>query len=475
MSFIVFDIGLLICFAIFISIFLYIRRKNLKKEGLLLLYKTSWGIKLINCIGKKYQRTLKFLSYVAITLGYFLMAAMVYLLGKIAWIYIFNQDIVRAIKVPPIMPLIPYLPQVFKLDFLPPFYFTYWIVILAIIAITHEVAHGIFMRRYDINIKSTGFGFFPFFLPVFLAAFVEQDEKDMKTKSKFEQMAVLAAGTFANVLTAIFFFGIMWLFFSFAFTPVGTVFDSYAYSVVGVAGISMVNGIALANPSYEGILNTMNESGLNKIEAEEGSYVMTKSFLEQQENVEDYVLLYDDAPAINSELMGVITEINGVKTGSKEILGEELSKYAPGEEVKITTIIDEEVKEYNIVLGEHPEEAGRSWLGVGFSNQERSGVLGNVINWLSSFKKPNVYYEPKFEASKFIYDLLWWIALISLSVALVNMLPVGIFDGGRFFYLTVLAITKSKKIARRTFSFVTYLFLFLLLVMMVSWALSFLG
>ena len=33
-----------------------------------------------------------------------------------------------------------------------------------------------------IKVKTTGFGFFPFFLPVFLAAFVELDEKKMAKK-----------------------------------------------------------------------------------------------------------------------------------------------------------------------------------------------------------------------------------------------------------------------------------------------------
>ena len=75
-------------------------------------------------------------------------------------------------------------------------------MILAIVAIIHEFAHGIFMRKYKIHIKSTGFGFFPFFLPVFLAAFVEQDEKSMNKASIFQQKAVLAAGTFAKACLA---------------------------------------------------------------------------------------------------------------------------------------------------------------------------------------------------------------------------------------------------------------------------------
>ncbi len=62
---------------------------------------------------------------------------------------------------------------------------------------------------------------------------------------------------------------------------------------------------------------------------------------------------------------------------------------------------------------------------------------------------------------------------MSLSVALINMLPVGIFDGGRFFYLTILALTKSEKIAKRSFVFLTQFFIFLLLLLLIFWGISF--
>jgi len=274
MNFIKYDIILLILFVLFVSLFLYRNRKNLKRDGLLFLYKTKWGIKLIDKTAKKFPKTLKNLSYVSIGVGYLLMAGMLYLFGKIVWVYISAPEIVREIKVPPITPLIPYLPQAFKLDFLPPFYFIYWIVVLAVIAISHEFAHGIFMRRYNIKIKSTGFGFFPFFLPIFLAAFVEQDEKSMVKASRFQQKAVLAAGTFANILTAILFFAIMILFFSLAFSPAGVSFENpygmenYAYGIVGIGNITAINGTQLLNPSYQGILNSIKDEKMQKIEME---------------------------------------------------------------------------------------------------------------------------------------------------------------------------------------------------------------
>ncbi len=472
MKFMMYDIGLLVIFVIFIGIFLYRKRKNLKKEGFLLLYRTSWGMKIIDKIGKKFTKTLSFLSYVVIGLGYLLMVFIIYMFGKIVWVYVLNPEIVRAIKIPPIMPLIPYLPQVFKLDFLPPFYFTYWILIIAIVAIPHEFFHGIFMKRHGIKIKSTGFGFFPFFLPIFLAAFVEQDEKSMKEKKIFPQMSVLAAGTFANILTGIFFFIIMWLFFSLAFVPAGISFDTYTYSAVAISAISSINGVPLENASYENLVSSINETGLNEITADGEKFFLTKDFLEQQQDGEEYVLLYDNTPAVNAGLEGVITHLNGVKITSMEKIEEELMKYSPGDEISITTLSDDEEKEYLIILGENPDNENIPYIGIGFINQKASGVLGRVVSGLSSFKKSNVYYESKFEAGIFIYNLLWWIILISFSIALINMLPVGIFDGGRFFYLTILAITKSEKKAKKAFSFITYFFLVLLFVIMAFWLIS---
>src|SRR3990172_6080323 len=353
MGFLIYDLIFLVAFLIFISTFLYSRRKNLKREGLLFLYRTKWGIKIINYLGNKYKRTLNVLSYLSIITGYLLVVGVLYMIYTVLKVYLFNPAIVQAIKVPPIIPLVPYLPQIFKLEFLPPFYFTYWIVILAVIAITHEMAHGIFAARDKVKIKTTGFGFFPWFLPIFLAAFVELDEKAMAKKKKFPQLAILSAGTFANVLTAIFFLVILFGFFSVTFAPSGVIFDSYATSALNISGISMINGIALTNVSYEKILNYSNETGLNKIRAGSQNYLVTKKILEDQRDNEGIIIIYDDAPAINANLSSIITEINGVEVDSIEKLQVELGKYMPGENITLATKTEAGFQETELTLGEN--------------------------------------------------------------------------------------------------------------------------
>ena len=236
----------------------------------------------------------------------------------------------------------------------------------------------------------------------------------------------------------------------------------------------MINGVALENPTYEKILELSNESGFNRIRAGEKNYVTTKNDLEKQKEINGNLLLYYDAPAINANLESIIFKINGVKIKSIEDLQEELSKYSPGDKITLNTLNkDGDDYDRDIILGENPENKNLPWLGVGFSSQERSGGLGKIYSALA-FKDPHIHYQSKFgDLGLFIYDLLWWLVLISLSVALINMLPVGIFDGGRFFYLTALAIVKSESKAEKLFKFSTYFILSLFLLLMLLWAFSF--
>lgn len=468
-NFMLYDLILLGIFLVFTSIFLFTHRKNLKREGLLFLYKTSVGIKIIDKIGNKYKKTLNVLGYFSIFLGFALMIGMLYLFGKMVWIYIFNAQLVQLIKIPPITPLLPYLPQIFKLSFLPPFYFIYWILIIAIVAISHEFAHGIFAANKGVKIKTTGFGFFPFFLPLFLAFFVELDEEKMEKKKISSQMAVLSAGTFANLITAILFFAVLFLFFSLAFAPSGVVFDTYTYSAVGIATISSVNGINVNNVTYNQLLSLANQTALSQVKANNTIYYTTESFLQQQGS-NNYILLYDDAPAIKANISNTIVKLNGVTVTSREQIGQELTKYHPGDKITITALSGDSDLDYQIVLGSNPTNPNSPYLGIGFVNKQ-TGLLSSIMN-VFSFRNQNTYYVPIFGAAEFIYDFLWWLVLISFSVALVNMLPVGIFDGGRFFFLTMLAITKNKGLSKKIFSIVTYIFLFLILVIMAFWVIG---
>jgi len=473
-SFYAYDLLFFGIFLVALFAFFYKKRKNFSIDGPLYLYRTSFGLKVIDWFGKKHANWLRPLQYVVVTSGYILMVSMVYMLVKVSYYYLTVKGLAETIKVPIVFPLIPYLPEVFNIDFLPPLYFTYWIVILAIVAIPHEFAHGIFAKLNKVRIKSTGFGFLRIFkLPTpFLAAFVEQDDKQMNKASKFGQLAILAAGTFANVLFVIIFGLVFWLFFSTAYTPNGVIFNDYASAVVNVSDISEVNGVKISSFDYK-TLNDV-ESRLVTFKTKNGDlyYSNPSGLYRVFDGNYTKLTAYVESPALEANLSGAILEMNGFKVESKEQISNYIQIRKPGDEMNIKTILPNgEIKEYDIELSSNN---GKPFLGIGFAKRNHEGVMGLFYKTLDNIKDPNVNYESRLgDFGWFIYYLLWWLVVICIGVALTNMLPLGIFDGGRFFMITIWMITGSQKVAIKSFQWVTYIFLALLVVLMLKWVMIF--
>lgn len=467
-SFITYDLIFLVLFTLAVTLFLYTKRHNLKRQGLLYLYRTKVGIRFIEWTSRKFPKTLKASQYLIVTSGYILMATMSYMIVKFSYVYITSPTIAKAIKIPVIIPLVPYLPRIFNLDFLPPFYFTYWIIILAIIAVPHEFAHGIFARLNKIRIHSTGFGF----LGPFLAAFVEPDEKQMEKAKKFPQLSILAAGTFANILFTIIFALIFWLFFISIFTPAGAIFNTYAANIIPISGIDSIDNNKINSlDEMHSLINLDNKFTEVEINGSK-LYINSNQLIYAIENNVELIPAAMDSPAFRAELSGAITQIDDKKITNLEELRETLQTYSPGDKITIKTIKDEATKDYKIEL---EELDGKAFLGIGvIQPQQKGAFMSKIYVIISKIKDPFTYYESSIgNLGIFIYNLLWWIVLINISVALVNMLPVGIFDGGRFFYLTVWGLTGSKKIGERAFKFSTYFMLFLIVALMVKWILIF--
>lgn len=481
MGFMTYDLVLLAVFIVAVIIFLSTRKKGLERQGILYLYKTQFGVKFIDKFAKKFGGILRPLRYVVVASGYVLMIIVVWLIVKSVYIYL-SSPLARAMfgKSPPLVLVVPYFPKLFGLEsFFPPFYFTYFVIALAIVAVAHEFSHGIFARLHNFKIHSTGFAF----LGPILGAFVEPDEKQMAKAKKFPQLSVLAAGTFANVLMALLFLLVLWGVFTAAFVPAGVKFDSYSLSE-----ISMEDVFVVGNSSIEGYA---------EIEATPGKNIGDVSVLPsppdgraryfvESERLEEAIkqgastlVVYDDSPAFRAQLRGAITEINWEKVVSRDELLNSLQAHRAGDTLMIKTAILEagngrvaETKEYEIVLG---EREGEAFLGIGFFSDGGRGVLGFVYDkTFSKIKNPVIHYESVIgDIGWFVYYLLWWIVVINALVALFNMLPLGILDGGRFFYLTVWGLTGSEKAGRKLFALVTWLILALLAVMMVKWVIGF--
>ena len=455
-SFVVYDLAFLVLFSLFVTWFLYKRRgtSGFKREGIIFMYRTQFGVDAINYVGDNFKKVLHFLKYIIIGVGFVLMGLMVWVLGQTIAIYILFPEITKVIKAPPIAPLIPYFPKLFGMEsFFPPFYFTYFIVALAIVAIVHEFSHGIFMRLFKIKIKSTGL----VFLGPILGAFVEEEKSGFDKKKKVEQMTVLGAGVFANVVFALLFYGLYVLFFFSSFTASGYVFNSYAVSTVPLVDVS-------------GFAN--NSNGLTEVITANGTYYLDEGLaIQLVENNNNFLIAYSEAPAVLVQMRGAILQGDDVKIEDADSLRNFLQSREPGDEVKFVTEDVDGVHEYDVVLGEHPLNSSLAYLGVGHNVGEPRGFVGKLFGKFMEFKEPSTYYKPSWDGDfvYFIYHLLWWVMIINLLVALFNMLPLGMLDGGRFFYLTILGITGSEKFAKRMYKFMSYAILFVFLLLMFMW------
>jgi len=469
MSFFVYDISFLIIASILGIIFLYKRKKNLNREmGIFLLYRTQVGVKLIERTSKKYKKILGSLKYVVISVGYILMAFIVYTFAKTAYIYVRYPLITEVFDSPPVFPVIPYFPAIFGVEnIFPPFYFTYFLVAFIVVATVHEFAHGIYAKLYKINIKSTGVVFLG---PLLAGAFVEQDDKQMEKAKKSNQMAVLAAGVSANVIFMIIFFLLWWLLFSITFVPAGAMFDTYSTSIINVSSIEKIGNKNTDN-LIDAIDNaetelTIEEANLSKLTANGTSYYFEKQALKKQmESGAEQVVVFNDFPAINQEMKGTIIEINGQKIKTYEDVVEIMPNYKPGDKIEIKTKYENKILEYDITLAEDPNTEGRAVIGIGNDLLNSLQIEERFAFFKSQFTK----YDYDSDILYFLYYLVFWVFLLNLAVAIFNMLPLLIFDGGRFFYLTIWGLTKSEKTAKKAYKWIGLLILAAILLLIGTW------
>ncbi len=196
-----------------------------------------------------------------------------------------------------------------------------------------------------------------------------------------------------------------------------------------------------------------------------------KSQLEQET---DYVILYYDFPAIRKGLIGTIIEVNGNKIRYYKDLVEILSQHKPGDNLRIVTkYTNPETKitqllAYDLTLAKDPDNPERGVIGISHRGIAMNTRLDSLL-FLT--KDPFTEYQIRNEFLEFLYYLVFWIFLINLLVGLFNMLPFAILDGGRFFYLTVLGITKSEKVSKFVYKTLGYLILLSLILIMLIWVL----
>ena len=469
----VYDIIFFLIFGLFVAIFLYKRRKRVKVEAkIFLMYKTKRGLKFMDWASKKFSGLWNVLSYISITFGFLMMIV------ALAFFFVLIKIMVSLAtvpKIPPLMPLVPYLPQIFNLP-LPPFYFSYWIVIILIVAVTHEFAHGIFARYFKLKIKSTGFGF----LGPFLAAFVEPDEKAMQRKSKKAQLSIISAGSFSNFIFGVLFLILMQLFLVASTAPAGII---YAATIINTNEIEtmVLDNTPLENLESEETLELLKEKkngDINQmitIQTKENetfymNYLLLKDQhqkLNEKVNESKNITVFYDGPLIKANVKGEILKINNIVVKNYDKIFENLSQLKPNDTIVIETTVDK----YEIIANQNPINNTKGFLGIGMAVTPTTGVLKFFQNLILLNRNPFMFYESKYnyDIFTFFYNLLWWLVVICFSVALINMLPLGILDGGRFIYLAALGITKSKKKAELVYKGAAFMVLAIFLLLMLIW------
>lgn len=113
---------------------------------------------------------------------------------------------------------------------------------------------------------------------------------------------------------------------------------------------------------------------------------------------------WDVIVAIDSYEIRNISDLNAV-----------LSTTVPGTEINVTILRDGELTVLRLKTTAHPVNSSRSYLGIGISDYHPS-----TIPWL----RGQAYLHWR--------STLDWLAVLSISVAMINMLPIPFLDGSGF-------------------------------------------
>lgn len=196
-----------ILFIIILAIVLYVKRDRLFKQNLIssvvyiLMYRTKVGLGFMDRMAKKYPKILNYLGKAGIFISFLGMAGICVLLLKGTYDLLFVPGAIPSVGI--VQPFAKDVPGTF---FVP---FFYLIISIFVLVVVHEFSHGIMARLHNLKIKSSGLAFFAILVPIIPAAFVEPDEKKMKERPRKEQLSILAAGPFSNIVFAFIVFGLV--------------------------------------------------------------------------------------------------------------------------------------------------------------------------------------------------------------------------------------------------------------------------
>lgn len=193
-------------------VIIFLNRHKLSREAFVLLYRSTWGISLMDTLAHRYPRILRFFGRASIVLGF---VGMIFITGYV--FYNVFQLLFVANTVPGISPLLPGVQLPGSPITLP---LMYGIISLFFVVVLHEFFHGVLARVYAIPVKSSGLVLFG---PL-LGAFVEPDETILRKKTAPIQLSIFSVGPCSNIVAAVLILFVL----LFALAPLRETFFSFA-------------------------------------------------------------------------------------------------------------------------------------------------------------------------------------------------------------------------------------------------------
>ncbi|MFH0889997.1 MAG: site-2 protease family protein [Candidatus Aenigmatarchaeota archaeon] len=240
-----------IAFFVIMAILVYTDRKNIEFKNILLLRRTKRGIRLINSIAKSAPKFWNFVGLLAIPTAILFMVAGAVLMAVVSGTVLSGEQ-----KTPAVAVMLPSLSSEQQIGFGGLVFFLplwFWLILITILLVPHEVFHGILARTVKVPLKSVGL----LLLLIFPGAFVEPNEKILARAKKLDRLKVYSAGAFANILTAVVLFAML----NFIFQPL----------VIAGVGMKVYNTTEDSPARFAGIAPNMTILGINGIALDKNS------------------------------------------------------------------------------------------------------------------------------------------------------------------------------------------------------------
>jgi len=161
-----------------------------KRHGLIFMWETKKGLKILDSIAKRFRPILKYWSYIGILIGFLGMVFILYTLTKSVYTLLIGVSAAPAVSL-----VIPGVKMANGIR-VP---LVEGILALITLLFIHEGGHGVISRVHNIKIKSAGAGL----LAILPFAFVRPDEKQLAKAPLIHRLSMYAAGPWANITSAI--------------------------------------------------------------------------------------------------------------------------------------------------------------------------------------------------------------------------------------------------------------------------------